>query len=356
MKHLFLFGFSLLCIQAWGQVAITPSGAPPHPSAALDVDFNNKGLLLPRLTTQQRVAIANPAAGLIIFNTDLQCPEYFNGVSWMNQCGTTSCQQAPPAPVAQTATGATNNAFTAVWQASAGASLYLLDIATDAQFANLLAGFSGLNVGNVTSYAVTGLTPGATYYYRVRAQNPCGTSGFSNVINLTLSSSQNKRVFLSSQSYTANLGGVSGADNLCQGLATNAGLGGTWRAWISQSGSSPSTRFVQHNGPYVLLNGTVIANNWADLTDGTLLNPINRDETGQTRAVQAWSNTTTSGLFDSASSGGCGGTVCGSWTIGGPCNNPNCGQTGSSSGVSQDWTRGGAACCFVVNHLYCFEQ
>jgi len=45
-----------------------------------------------------------------------------------------------------------------------------------------------LNVSNVTSHNVTGLTPGTTYYYVVRAYNSYGTSDDSNVIEVTTTS------------------------------------------------------------------------------------------------------------------------------------------------------------------------
>src|SRR5262245_30782627 len=51
-------------------LGLNTSGTSPNSSAALDVDFVNKGVLLPRLTTAQRDAIPSPAAGLLIFNID----------------------------------------------------------------------------------------------------------------------------------------------------------------------------------------------------------------------------------------------------------------------------------------------
>ncbi len=48
-----------------------------------------------------------------------------------------------------------------------------------------ITGFQDLNVGDVTSYPVTGLAPGTTYYYVVRAVNDNGTSENSNVIEVT---------------------------------------------------------------------------------------------------------------------------------------------------------------------------
>lgn len=61
-------------------------GTPtPHPSAALDVAATTQGLLLPRLTAAQRAAIAQPAAGLLVFQTDGTVGlYYYNGVSWLN--------------------------------------------------------------------------------------------------------------------------------------------------------------------------------------------------------------------------------------------------------------------------------
>ena len=45
----------------------------PNANAALDVLSTSQGILLPRMTTAQRDAIASPAKGLTIFNTNLNC-------------------------------------------------------------------------------------------------------------------------------------------------------------------------------------------------------------------------------------------------------------------------------------------
>ncbi|MGV3460551.1 MAG: T9SS type A sorting domain-containing protein [Flavobacterium sp.] len=50
-----------------------------------------------------------------------------------------------------------------------------------------VTGYENLNVGNVTSYQVTGLEPGTIYYYRVRAYSATDTSEDSNVITATTS-------------------------------------------------------------------------------------------------------------------------------------------------------------------------
>jgi len=42
-----------------------------------------------------------------------------------------------------------------------------------------------VNLGNVTSYTNTGVTPGVTYFYKVRAVNALGVSTLSNEASAT---------------------------------------------------------------------------------------------------------------------------------------------------------------------------
>jgi hypothetical protein len=51
-------------------VAINTDGSLAHNAAILDIKSDSKGLLIPRMTTLQRNAIAGPAIGLIVFDTD----------------------------------------------------------------------------------------------------------------------------------------------------------------------------------------------------------------------------------------------------------------------------------------------
>jgi len=56
----------------------------PDSAAILHLESDRKGLLVPRLTTTQRDAIANPPWGLVIFNTTDSILQYFNGRCWLN--------------------------------------------------------------------------------------------------------------------------------------------------------------------------------------------------------------------------------------------------------------------------------
>ena len=42
----------------------------PDASAALDITANDKGLLIPRMTTVQRTGISSPANSLMVFDTE----------------------------------------------------------------------------------------------------------------------------------------------------------------------------------------------------------------------------------------------------------------------------------------------
>jgi hypothetical protein len=73
----------MFCVSIYAQsVRISDTQGSPHPSAGLDLQFQNKGLLLPRLTTTQRNTIPTPTPGLQIYNTTTQCVETFFPSGW----------------------------------------------------------------------------------------------------------------------------------------------------------------------------------------------------------------------------------------------------------------------------------
>ncbi len=64
-------------------VAVNPGGASAHASAALDITSTDKGILIPRMTETERDAIASPATGLMIFQTDGTSGfYYYDGIEW----------------------------------------------------------------------------------------------------------------------------------------------------------------------------------------------------------------------------------------------------------------------------------
>lgn len=61
--------------------------ADAHSSAALDVQSTTKGFLPPRMTQAQRDLIGSPQAGLIVFNTDTNQLNQYNGAAWVLLAG-----------------------------------------------------------------------------------------------------------------------------------------------------------------------------------------------------------------------------------------------------------------------------
>lgn len=76
------------CLLQAQNIGINTTGASPHASAMLDVVSNNRGLLVPRMTAAQRIAIAAPATGLLVFQTNASAPIpanqfwYYDGTDW----------------------------------------------------------------------------------------------------------------------------------------------------------------------------------------------------------------------------------------------------------------------------------
>jgi hypothetical protein len=70
-----------------GNVGIGTS--TPSASAKLEIAGTDKGFLPPRLSVAQIFAIANPVAGLMVYNTATNKPNYFDGTSWKDFNGNT---------------------------------------------------------------------------------------------------------------------------------------------------------------------------------------------------------------------------------------------------------------------------
>ncbi|WP_419867970.1 fibrinogen-like YCDxxxxGGGW domain-containing protein [Chryseobacterium sp. CT-SW4] len=71
-----------------GQIGVGSSTI--NTSAQLDIASSNKGVLIPRLSANERENITSPANGLMIFNTSTNCLNYYDGTvgKWLSLCGT----------------------------------------------------------------------------------------------------------------------------------------------------------------------------------------------------------------------------------------------------------------------------
>ncbi len=84
-KFFLLILISLILLKSYAQnIGINATGDTPDPSAMLDVSATNKGMLVPRMTTVQRTAIATPAQGLLVYDTDTNTFWFYNASVWTN--------------------------------------------------------------------------------------------------------------------------------------------------------------------------------------------------------------------------------------------------------------------------------
>ena len=173
-----------------------------------------------------------------------------------------------------------------------------------------------------------------------------------------------KCVFVTSKFYDANLGGLAGADAKCQALADAAALRGTYRAWLSTVSVAAKSRLTLYGLPYVLVDGTVVAWNSAQLTTDDLTNPIALTEQGtavtqspdspspDTPIYNAWTFTTGTGLPETNSTNDCGG-----WTNDANANGPfGGGGNPTSPKLFLGWSEHQTTACWILSSLYCFEE
>jgi len=128
------------------------------------------------------------ATGLIANTTYYYRVRAYNTGGDGNYSNTITLTTLPNPPVALVSTSATSivqTSCTANWGSSTTATGYKLDISTDNSFTTFVSGYNSKDIGNVTSYNVTGLIANTTYYYRIRAYNTGGDSQNSNSITFT---------------------------------------------------------------------------------------------------------------------------------------------------------------------------
>ncbi|NJD89655.1 MAG: hypothetical protein FIB05_16775, partial [Betaproteobacteria bacterium] len=148
----------------------------------------------------------------------------YNGNGTSNNSGTMTVVQAPVTPVATAASSVTDATFQANWNSSSGADGYKIDVATDAGFSSIVVGYNNKDVGTATSFVVTGLNNGTTYYYQIRSYSASRTSGNSNSITvLTVPSAPaaTAATSINESSFVANWNSSTGATKYYLDVATN---------------------------------------------------------------------------------------------------------------------------------------
>jgi len=163
-----------------------------------------------------------------------------------------------------------------------------------------------------------------------------------------------KTVFVTSASFKSNMGGLKGADAKCQAEAdssTSIVPSGTYLAWLSDGTDSPDTRFTKSSHPYLLPDGTKIADDYTDLTDGSIQNFINIGSTGKPVGWKFfWSSTDSDGTSEQDF------LTCEGWTWADTSTTIPHSMVGITTRKSTLWTSYGRERCGKPYRLVCFQQ
>jgi hypothetical protein len=174
----------------------------------------------------------------------------------------------------------------------------------------------------------------------------CMQTGTGRALSAITAPTGSKKVFVTASSYNGNLGGLSGADAICQSRASVLSLANAdkFKAWLSDGASNAIDRFVS-DGPWYRLDGVKVADNKADVIDGEIFTSINYTGTSYI-GNSVWTGTTEAGLSNSP--------YCLSWTSNAGTEN---GTFGSSTMTDFWWTEWpGTWACDFNSVIYCFED
>ena len=210
----------------------TINWSPVTGATGYRVDVGFDPLLESELSGYTNRLVSGPTnTSLVVENLEANRTYYFkvraeNALS-TGGSATGSGKTAPiDPPVATAASAVELTSFQANWQSAANAEDYLLDVAIDPDFDDLVAGFNGHEVEDPTLFkVVTGLEPGRTYYYRVRSKGLGATSVYSTTVSVTTTSlpapvvqaASNQEVY----QFTANWQAVAGAESYLLYVATD---------------------------------------------------------------------------------------------------------------------------------------
>ena len=226
---------------------------------------------------------------------------------------------------------------------------------------------SGTLVASITefdesTYTDSELYPGATFSYRA-----CISDDAENVTEVTsnaIRATDKQRIFVSSSSYSGDMtgefdgtnysSGKAGADARCQSHAEGAGLSGTWKALLNETGTDVR-RVTAFYGKLVNMAGEQIATNGPDLwssykTDHAIIYDENGDSvvTDEVEDPRVWT-----GFYYWGSEANS--YTCNDWSDEGANGLNGNAATDASSDFPTYWALYGYSGCSTTAHLYCLE-
>ena len=154
-------------------------------------------------------------------------------------------------------------------------------------------------------------------------------------------------VFVTSTRVTAAMGGLAGADAICNARAAAAALPGTYVAWLSTDTVNAVDRLAGARG-WLRTDGRVFADQVSDIVAGRIIHPIRLDEFGTAVSgpeAATWTATYEDGSRFPAN------TDCGGWATASAGDIANVGDATATAG---SWTSVSQVVCNEQHHIYCF--
>lgn len=137
-----------------------------------------------------------------------------------------SVTTVPAAPTLNAGTAITETGFTASWNAVTGVTGYRIDVATNEGFTGFVSGHNDKALpATPTTLVIPGLSPGITYYYRVRAYNGGGISssqGVTEVVTLPAAPPTVTTTDVGQTGFKANWTAILGASHYFIDVSTDA--------------------------------------------------------------------------------------------------------------------------------------
>lgn len=129
MRAIFLFFLILATFNTFSQgVGINDDGSNPDASAILDVKSTDSGVLIPRLTTNQRTSIVSPATSLMVYDIDEKSFFFYDGSTWKKVGETSPLNKSWKYPQGVDGTLVTNYDPTVTYTVPSGKTLYITSL------------------------------------------------------------------------------------------------------------------------------------------------------------------------------------------------------------------------------------
>lgn len=339
-------GTEVLRFTATGSIGL----AKATPTTSVDFSAKTDGLLLQTAAAAAAQVCASNYKGAIRFNSTLNNVEFCDGTNWkyfaastVASCTGTSAFSFTNAANAPLSTLTTSNIIT---PAGCAASL---SVSVSG------GGSPQISVDGGAWTTNTSISPGQTLQIRLTSSASASTVLSAVVVIGTTTGTtwtvttkaSNTRIFSTSGTYTGNLGGLSGADTICNSAAAALSYGGYWMALLSDSVSSAKDR-LSISYPVVKASNTATTIAGANLWSGGLSNAVGAGS-------GTWTGMDSSGTNYNAYTGN-GGTAagyCNDWANG---SSSYYGVRGIDNQTDSGWLIYYSQLCNNINLIYCIEQ